>query len=106
ERGPHKDLAQYLLARFATASGAHRQARELLNEIDIGKLPLPSLAKEKGRMGVLAACRWVMDGGPPQALEQELTAYKKQNLSSAEIREVDRVSERCRSVANLRKKKP
>jgi tetratricopeptide (TPR) repeat protein len=104
ERGPHKDFAKYLLARVATTQGAHAEARRLLSDLDEARLPLPSLAKEKARMGVLGACRWVMEGGPSSELEREVAAYRKHALNSAEVRELVRVSERCRVAAEARKK--
>ncbi len=93
--GPEKDMAAYLLARQAMVGGRTDEARQFYKTIDSKKLPLESVRRESGRMGVLLACRAVMAGENPELAEQALQAYRELKLSPAEELEASRVVERC-----------
>lgn len=93
--GPEKDMAAYLLARQAMVGDRMGEAREFWKTIDSKKLPLESVKRESGRMGILLACQEVMGGGKPELATQALASYRELHLTAAEEFEAARVVARC-----------
>lgn len=98
EKGPHTDLAVYLLARLAERDGAFQHSGQLLSELEVDSLPLDSLKREAARMKFLHACEERMRGGVAKDFKLASLAYRSETLSPAETLEAQRLTERCETV--------